>query len=87
MSELPRATPARWNGRLHDGETAVGHTVAVTLGDDALDIARPDGTTVARWPYATLVAVEPVRPDQPAVLARGPDDDARLTLTHPTAFG
>ena len=76
----------RWTGRLHDGLTAVGHAVVATLGADALEILRTDGTVLARWPYATLIAVEPLRRGQPAVLARDADDDARLTLLSPTTF-
>jgi Zn-dependent protease with chaperone function len=79
------ATP-RWTGRLHDGLTAHGHAVEVRLGADALEIGRSDGTLLARWPYAALIAVEPLRRDQPAVLTRGADDDARLTLSQPTDF-
>jgi Zn-dependent protease with chaperone function len=87
VSDPSQASPARWSGRLHDGRTAVRHTVEVTLGADALEIVGPDGATLARWPYAPLVAIERVRRGQPAVLAPAPDDDARLTLTQPTEFG
>jgi Zn-dependent protease with chaperone function len=76
----------RWSGRLHDGQTAIGHAVEATLGSDALEITRADGTVVARWPYAALVAIEPLRSGQPAVLAPGADDDARLTLARPATF-
>ena len=82
----PSPSAPRWSGRLHDGLTAVGHAVEVALGADALEIVRADGSAAARWPYATLVAIEPVRRNQPAVLAPGADDDARLTLAHPTEY-
>jgi Zn-dependent protease with chaperone function len=78
---------AGWRGRYHDGLTASGQAVAVRLGADALEITRDDdGRPVARWPYGALAAIEPVRAGRPAVLARGLEDDARLTLTRPCEF-
>lgn len=93
MSDAPNPSPSaipadpapRWSGRLHDGLTAVGRTVSVSLGAEALEVSDADGT-VARWPYVALVAIEPVRGGEPAVLAPRADDDARLTLSRPTEY-
>lgn len=86
MSAQSPEQDAGWRGRYHDGLTAAGQTVAARLGADALEIARDDGYALARWPYATLAAVEPLRAGRPALLARGAEDDARLTLTQPCEF-
>jgi Zn-dependent protease with chaperone function len=75
-----------WTGRFHDGLTAAGRAVAVRLGAHGLEIVGSDGARIAEWPYTTLVPVEPVRHGEPAVLARGADDDARLTLAQPDQF-
>lgn len=76
----------RWTGRFHDGLTAAGHAVEVTLAPDGLAIRRADGTPIPPWPYAILTAIEPIRPGQPALLARGAEDDARLSLLQPCDF-
>ena len=86
MSTAGPEDPARWRGRFHDGLTARAHDVDVRLAGDALEISGSDGATIARWPYPALVALERLRAGHPAQLARGPADDARLTLVAPCAF-
>jgi Zn-dependent protease with chaperone function len=83
---LSSTAASRWRGRFHDGLTAAGHDVEIALAPDGLAIQPADGAPIPPWPYEALSAIEPLRPGRPAVLARGPEDDARLTLLQPCDF-
>ncbi len=86
MSDTSAPIERRWRGRYHDGLSALGHPVEIRLGLETLEIVGRDATPLAAWRYAALTAIEPVRAGEPAVLAAGSEDDARLTLTEPRRY-
>lgn len=56
--------------RFFDGERAAAHDVAPQLDAQTLLIRTADGTILARWPIADIIADEPVVPGDEVTLAR-----------------
>lgn len=68
-------------GIYFDGESSARREVAVALASDAVEIASLDGTAIARWPYADLVALS--SPDGMLRVAAKGDGLARLEIRDP----
>lgn len=67
-------------GFFSDGRTAARVPVTVQVGPDALDILANDGASLARWPLASLLAVDMVGGGAELRLSTHDAPDARLTV-------
>ncbi len=71
-----------WTGRYHDGRTATGETVGITIAAEWLAIERPDGTA-RRWLYEDVRQTLGVHRHEPVRLEHGDDPAESLVVEQP----
>ncbi|MEE8394640.1 MAG: hypothetical protein V3S29_01200, partial [bacterium] len=73
----------RFEGHYFDGQSALRHEVAVTLGTESLQIHGREGGLLALWPYAGLRLLEEVYGGQSARIVRRGQSAAILVMAEP----